>query len=204
MKKLFFAMFALAALSLLAPSSGVADNNQIGIYTTSTPVPNSADARYDGALPGQFTCYIVCTNPWNNVTAGVDAAIVQLGGFEFQVILPPDFLIIGTTYPPNVLNLNSPPTFYCAGAIDVVDSRVLLVTLTLATFSGTSGLMYLDAVPTAPSIPGSLAITDAGNAFELIEAYPASGDLAEPVFGIAMDVVPSEDASWSELKALYQ
>lgn len=203
MKRLFFAMSALAALSLLAPSAGVAqDINQIGIYTTTTPVPNSAEARWDGSLPGQLTAYVVLTNPFNDVTT--QSSIVQVGGYEFHVILPAGFLITESILPGSVLNFQTAPVFYCSGLVDVTSNRALLVTLTLATFTGTEGLVYLDEVPQGASIPGSIAITDGGDNFQLVEAYPASGDLALPVFGINMDVVPNEDASWSDLKALYR
>ena len=51
-----------------------------------------------------------------------------------------------------------------------------------------------------------MAITDAGDNFVLVAAHPASGDLANPIFSVNLDgtVVPTEDASWSDVKALYQ
>ena len=203
MQKLFFAMSALAALSLLAPSSGVAqDYNQIGIYTTPTPTLITADAEWNGAMPGQLTCYLVCTNPFNDNTT--QAPIVQLGGYELYITAPAGFQIIAEL-PPNTFNLRNPPDFYVSGAIDVVDGAALLATLTIGTFSGSEGLLYLEINP-QPSLPDVMAITDAGDNFVLVAAYPASGDLLNPIFSINMDgnVVPTEDASWSDVKALYQ
>lgn len=204
MKKLFFAMSALAALSLLAPSSGVAQEpyNEIGIYTTTTPTPANDEASYYGALPGQFECYLVITNPFNTVTTM--APIVELGGFECHIALPLGFQIFSSTLPAGTINFTSPPTFFVSGSIPVTDNRSLLATLSIATFTGTDGLVYLEPVPSAPSIPGSIAITDAGDNFQLIEAFPSSDDLANPVFGINHDVIPSQDESWGDLKAMFR
>ena len=84
------------------------------------------------------------------------------------------------------------------------DSRVTLVSMTLATFTETEGLIYLAPVDGVPSIPGALAITDAGDNFVLSEAYTSSGDFANPVFGLRLPVVPTEDAAWGDVKSLFR
>jgi hypothetical protein len=191
MRRIRIGFVAALAFALLAMADSYAQNfencqNMIGLYTTSTPTPLLSEARYDGTLPGQFTVYVVITNPFNDVTT--QAPIVQIGGFEFHIVLPSGFLITNAQLPPNVFNFASAPTFFCSGSVAVTNNSAVLATLTLATFTGTDGLVYLAPVPSAPSIPGSLAFTDFGDNFQLVEAYPSSGDLSEPVFGIHMDV----------------
>ena len=116
MKKLFFAMFALAALSLLAPSSGVAQDIERDRHL------HDADARADqrrgellGTLPGQFEVYLVLMNPFNDATTQLP--ITEIAGFECHILLPTGFQIFGATLPPNTINFTSPPTFYVAGTI---------------------------------------------------------------------------------------
>ncbi|MCP4574099.1 MAG: hypothetical protein GY838_17195 [bacterium] len=182
--------------------SGDAHANWIGIFTTETPNPNCADARYDGALPGQFTVYAVLFA----TVDGADQPVTEICGYEFALILPPDFLIINEVLPPGVDNGGVSPVYDCSGTVPVTDGRANLVTITLATFTGTSGLLYLEPVP-EPEIPGTLTIC-AGNPAHTVEAAPVSGNFAEPVFGIAMDypfcIVPETQRTWSTIKALYR
>lgn len=207
MKKLFFAMSALAALSLLAPSSGVAQEyNEIGLFTTSTPTPTNEEACYTGSFPGFFECYLILLNPFNTTTTMAPIAVV--GGYEVHLVLPAGFQITSTTLPPNSTNFTSPPTFFVSGLINVSGTQALLATLQIGTFSaGGEGLIYFEPVPTSPSIEGSLAITDAGDNFVISEAFPASDSLADPVFQINMGactIVDSEDTAWGTVKSLYR
>lgn len=204
MKKLLSVMFALAALSLLAPSSGVAqDYNLLGIFNVPNPtLTNNEEAEHWEPLAGPFEVYAVCINPFNDETT--QAPISVLGGYEFHLVMPAEFQIFSVTLPQDVINFASQPTFFCSGLVDVVDGQALLATLQIATFTGTDGLIYMEPVPTSPSIPDNVAITDGGDNFQLVTAYPVTLDFALPVFGIHQDVIPSEDESWSDLKALYR
>lgn len=217
MKKLLLAMSALAALSLLAPSTGVAQQfeyNQIGIFTAQNVTPETAQAlaSYTGA-PGQITAYVVILNPRNynfgSPGSGVESDITVIGGFEFRIVVPANVFLLSATLPPNSTNFANSPDFLCGSNLPVSAGRVATcLTLTLGEFGGTPSLIYLTPVTEAPqSIPGKMAITDFSDDFRLNEAYPASGAHALPVFGLFTDpsaVVPAEDASWSELKTLYR
>jgi len=153
MKKLFLAISALAALSLLAPSAGVAQwadpmpRNQIGIYTTATPTPEQAQdqASYTGEPGGNITAYVVCTNPWNEEPyTGEVRPITLIGGFEFHLYLPASVFLLGQTYPPATTNFATPPDFYCGSAAPVTGNGTsVLVTLTLGEFNGTPGTISI-------------------------------------------------------------
>lgn len=217
MKKLLLAMTALAALSLLVPSTGVAQTaegpngwyNHFGIYTTQDA--NPANASYSGA-PGQVTVYVVATNPRNysvgNPGSGVEADIQRLGGFEFQIIVPAGVFVLSAVLPPFTVNFHTDPNNYLAGTnIEVVNNAATCLTLLLGAFTQTPDLLfYLAPVNSVPSVPGHLALTDFNDDFRLTTAYPASGSLDAPVFGLwpTEPIVPTEDASWGDLKSLYR
>jgi hypothetical protein len=63
MKKLLFAVSALAALSLLAPSTGLAQaQNVLGLYADEAATTNNIE----GATPfSQHNIYMVIENPYN-------------------------------------------------------------------------------------------------------------------------------------------
>jgi len=213
MKKLLLAMSALAALSLLAPSDGVAQSwtgpenltNAIGIYTTATPTPASAndDAVYSGA-PGQFTAYVVCTNPWNDNT---NTAISIIGGFEFKLVLPGNVFLLNAALPPQSTNFATPPEFLCGANAPVNNSISTLITLTLGWFDGVPGTISVTPVEIAPaSVPGNIAVTDYNDDFSISVAKPSSGVGAfdQPVFGMGTPVVPNDDTTWGGVKSLYR
>jgi hypothetical protein len=84
---------------------------------------------------------------------------------------------------------------------------VTLLTLNLGAFDGATSLLYLRPVQDAPqSVPGEMAITDFNDDFSISVAYPVSGSHDLPVFGLFTGgaVVPTEDASWGEVKSLYR
>jgi hypothetical protein len=206
MRKLLFALSALAALALLAPNSGIAQGalNQVGIYTTQTPDLGNItddDTSIQSLTGGQFTAYVVVTNPWSDTG---DSEIMNLGGFEFRIEW--GALFVTSTLAPTATNFMSPPDFFCGSNIPVVNGQCTVITLTIGAF-GTDPVPFLLSPvsdPNAQSIPGAIAITDADDNFVISQAYPASGAFANPVFGYNTTVVPNEDTSWSEMKALFQ
>ena len=210
MKKLLLAMSALAALSLLVPSTGVAQPyyNQIGIYTTQDANPDNAS--YNGA-PGSITAYVVIINPRNynlgEPGSGIEQDISVVGGFEFQIILPGGVFLLGAVLPPMTANFHTETANYLCGTnLPVTNGVATCLTLNLGAFTQVENYLYLAPVNQVPSIPGSLALTDYNDAFRLNPAHPASGDYAAPVFGLwpLSTVVPTEDASWGDLKSLFR
>jgi len=205
MKKMLLAVSALAALTLLAPNTGIAqltnDQNQIGIYLTEDANGDPANVNYNGA-PGQFTAYIVLTNPYNYNTS---SPIVTVGGFEFKLIMPASVFLLGGVLPPESTNFASPPNYFVGTSADVVNNRVTLLTLTLGAFAGAPDYIYLAPVDDIPSVPGTISITDKPDGFSISQAFPASGDFANAVFGLFVDdVTPTENATWGDVQSLYR
>ena len=195
MKKL---LLTLAALSLMA-GAAFAQTNEIGIYLTQDANPDNV--VYNGA-PGSFTAYVVCVNPYNQ---HLDAPISVVGGFEFKLTFPANVYLLGATLPPSSTNFANSPEFLCGSNAPVTDGLVTLLTLTLGEFSGTPSSIYIEPVQDAPqSVPGNIAITDYNDDFSISVAYPSSGSFSEPVFGLWTSVVPTEDASWGEVKSLFR
>jgi hypothetical protein len=205
--KRFFVLFALLMLVAGAANAQFIyeHNNEIGIYLDPNPTAANAQelSNYDG-LPGQVAAYVVLTNPYNN---NLNAPITVVGGFEFRIVLPANVFLLAATLPPNSTNFATAPDFLCGSNAPVVDNHVTLLTLNLGAFDGATSLLYLTPVQDAPqSVPGELAITDFNDDFSISVAYPVSGDPALPVFGLFTGgaVVPTEDASWGEVKSLFR
>ncbi|MFO7609777.1 MAG: hypothetical protein R6X35_11390 [Candidatus Krumholzibacteriia bacterium] len=220
MKKLLFVTFALAAISLLAPSTGVAQTaegpdgwyNHIGVYTTEAA--NAEDTAYTGAPGSNITAYVVITNPrnynWGAPQSGVEQDIARIGGFEFKLIIPSNVFILSAVFPPMTINFSTLPNVLAGSDLTVTNGKATCLTLTLGEFSGAESLIYLNPHDAAgegvPSVPGLLAITDYNDDFRLVGAYPSSGSFDNPVFGLWPTNIPTptEDASWGELKSLYR
>jgi hypothetical protein len=195
MKKL---LIALTLLCMVVGGSALA-RNEIGIYTT--PDADPLNASYEGA-PGQFTAYVVLTEPWNDNTG---TPIDVVGGFEFRLELPANVFLLAGVFPPATTNFATAPEYLCGSNIPVVNGLATLITLTLGEFSAVPGQIFISPVVVAPaSVPGNIAITDFNDDFSISVATPSSGDFAEPIFGIYMGVVPTEDASWGEVKTLFR
>lgn len=191
---------AVSVVILLIGIGARAQSNRIGIFTTTTPTPTNDEACYYGALPGQFEVYAVLFE-----VADVDGKpLAEICGYEFSILLPIAFQVFTTILPSGVVNDGEVPVFDCRGTVPVTDDRALLATLSIATFTGTDGFIYLEPIPT-PSIPGSLSICAATEPPTALAATPSSGDLAIPVFGIGWSCgLPEESPSWSTIKALYR
>ena len=196
----------VAMMALCAGAAYAQDYNEIGIYTT--PDANPENVNYNGA-PGTFTAYVVISNPRNYHTgspdSNVESNITTIGGFEFKIVVPAGVFILGATLPPSTANFHPDANnFFCGTNLPVNNGVATCVTLNVGAFSGAPALFYLAPVNTVPTFPGHLAITDYNDDFRENIAYPASGDFAAPVFGLWSEVVPTEDASWGELKSLFR
>ncbi|MBE0566166.1 MAG: hypothetical protein IH621_09430 [Krumholzibacteria bacterium] len=201
----------LVLTAIMALSVGIAtaqpyiyeNQNEIGIYTTPNPTADGAQgqASYTGT-PGTFMAYVVLTNPWNQLTG---TPIASVGGFEFFLGLPADVFLLSAALPPATVNFATAPDFLCGANIPVVDNHCTLITLNLGWFSGAPGFGFLKPVQNTPqSVPNEMAITDFFDDFRISVAYPVSGDHEVPVFGIGNAVVPTEDASWGEVKSMFR
>ncbi len=203
MKKLVFVVAALAALSLLAPSSGFAQtaHNQIGLYFDTDYTINNADGV---AAFGQATAYLVVTNPYDYT---LDQPVASIGGYELGLTYPSTALVLGLTFNGNGLNVgdNEDQIVGFGTGVQVIDNACLLATMTLLLNDPLAQPANIMARPTEPaSIPGHLAFLHYGAEQPLIEAYPASGSFDDPIFSINGAAVATEATSFENIKAMYR
>ena len=207
--KRFFVLFAtlmlVAGIAQAQPPYLFDADNEIGIFMVENPTAEDAQdmACYTGG-PGQFTAYVVLTNPVNQ---NLRTPIAIVGGFEFQMVRPAGLFVTPTLHE-SATNFMGDPDYFCGAAVPVVGGQCTLITLTIGTFTTDPAAWYLTPISDtgAQSIPGHMAITDAEDGFSLSEAYPTSGDFGVPVFGMfdCLGVVPNEDVSWGGVKTLFR
>ena len=203
--KRFFVTFALTMLvsGLAFAEEDFCDfPNEIGVYTTETPA-TAADA-FTASTSGLVQVYLVISNPYNTNRM---QPIVNMGGYELFLNFPGAWGIFGeVTTPPNTVNLSDAgfPEFFVTGTFPTSGGCfTTLASFQMANFAVQPGHMFMEPI-SAPSIGGGIAITDADFDFELLQAYPISGDFAAPIFGFGLAVVDNEDVSWGGVKSLYQ
>lgn len=204
---------ALLVVLLAAPTLVLAAHeNNIGLYVTPTPSgtpgtldPDEASIVVSG--PMEFTIYLVCTKPWNFT---LDRPIQTVGGFDCYMSLPPITGAVDVELYGYAVDLDdSPEGFFASGLFPATAgteiSSVLLATIRIhALTAPPSSWIHLTPYPDIQTIPGAISVTDADDDFSPHTAFPSSGDYGLPIFGINTGVVPTEDATWSELKALYR
>lgn len=213
MKKMFFAVFALAALSLLAPSAGFAEmvhgSSMFGIYTD--PAGDFASASHVYAAP--FNAYLVLTNPVNHsFDGGTDTrqVVTNVEAFECRVNFPPalgaTLFHLTTTLPPNSIDVGTAPDYVVglAAPIPVVGGAVTLITWNVMVLDAGTHEYYL-GLTEFPSIDGTMAYQDADDPdAPLVSAFPSSYDFAAPVFSINGGPIAIEGETWGGVKALFR
>jgi hypothetical protein len=212
MKKLLFAVSALAALSLLAPSTGFAQHmydNQLGLYMTNdgTGITGSDD------IGSPIACFLVLTKPAN--AAGVPWTGIK--GIELQLVFDPapagnlfktgdalngDGLNIG-----DVNNLANGYLEYIVGfaaEIPKVDEACLLVSFTfIHTVPGVINVFLGPITSRIPSLEDAMSFVSPESTLD--EMYSSSGDRDAPIFTFGGGtVVPVEGASFGTVKALFR
>ncbi len=206
MKKLFFAVSALAALSLLAPSTGFAQgaHNQFGWYTDA----DMTASHVFGDAYSTHEVFMIVTNPYNESEG---RPVEALGGIEFAYAVPlGNVLATVWANAATALDVGSGPFDHIVGwgtPVPVVDNVVVVGTKSILLMSADPFFGHLQVVSSGATFPESMAILDfdPGSGDGLQPLYPASGDLAEPVFGFNTDeVVATESTSFDSLKALYR
>ena len=209
MKKLLFAVSALAALSLLAPSAGFAQftySNQVGLYTTSDGLGLSETF----AIGAPVDVYLVLTMPTNtNVSPEVPYATINafectlnfssvVGMFKLLDAMAPSVNVGDTA------NFGSGYLEYIVGFganQDVVNGAVSLVHFQFMHL--VPGLVEITLGPSSkPSIPGEMVFQSVSG--QLRAMYSAAGAHANPVFKFDGNTVPVETESFGTVKALFR
>jgi hypothetical protein len=214
MKKLLFAVSALAALALLAPSTGFAQvhvySNQLGLYTTADGHGSTGVADIGAAT----FVYLVLTKP-TDVENG-EAAYPSVNAFECTLAFDPvpnnNLFMLNAALPPNNVdvglrkNINEGFLDYVVGIdvnnpVIVADEAATLITFTFMNMSPAGFTVKL--TPTEkPAIAGEMAYQ--GVQGELRIMYPSSGDHGNPVFQFGDPVVAVENESFGSVKALFR
>ena len=216
MKKLLFAVSALAALSLLAPSSGFAQHvyfNQIGLYTTADALPDPLDpdapitGTSDVGLP--TTVFLVLTRP-----AEGETVYTGIRAFEVRINFNPTgglFMLSGALAAPglnigDVDNIGSGYLEYIVGfgsAVPVAPSEsVVLVTFSFLNQNAVPVLVTLSP-PVAGSLPGQMVFSP-DPATALFEMFSSAGSVDDAAFTFNGVAVATEDATFGSVKALYR
>lgn len=213
MKKLLFAVCALAAISMLAPSDGFAQfENRIGLYTTA-----NADAAHLMTQPANvpFTIYLLAINPRNS--DGTAATFVD--GFELTMtVTGPAYFSLTQTLPPQSLDVDGDPLGFAAGFATpspVTNGMVLLMTWNVMLMGAIDDTGCPDncvnhwkvfmGPARAPSVPdGFMAINVPNSPVLLVPCSPSSGANDVPVFTIGETGVATETNSFGAVKALFR
>ena len=222
MKKLFFAVSALAALTLLVPSAGFAQTalNQIGLYTDAAGVPSSASFNPTANVP--FSVYLVVTNPVNHAfndgagTPPYERVMTAVSGFESQVGFwtgptagaptLPGLFVLSQTFNGSAIRLGEGNEYVVgfAAPVPVAGVAAMMMTFSIMVIDSDPKEVFLNTT-SIPSIPGFMAIVDGSiESNNLQAAWPSSGDYANPVFGINTAVVAVETESWGNVKSLFR
>ena len=204
MKKLFYVVSALAALTLLAPNVGFAQSadNQLGIYGDEAGSLDSQNFVVAASTP--FTAYMVLTNPVDNY----DMAVGEVEAFECRVAFSNGAMVfkLAETLPPQAINVgdSSNPAAgleYAVGLgvpTPVVGGAVTLVEFTFMVLAVSQIDVFIEE-----SQGGNLYYQEADNK-ELVDYYPSSSDPAMPVASFNGTVTPVDEETWGGVKALYR
>ena len=200
MRKLLFALSALAALFMIAPSNGYAQfvyQSMVGLYQD-----DSVLDVHTGTTPGfqSENVYIVLTNPYLNVGLAEGESgtvpVTQIKAFDMRLTVPAGHTLLGLNLPVSGTILGTPPDF-AAGLstpINVVDGAVTLGWFSIFVASTAPAEYFLGPVAEGPEIEGHMAAVDGDGTSFMI--YPVSGSHDEPVFVFNGDApVATENAS---------
>jgi hypothetical protein len=205
MKKLLFAVSALAALSLLAPSAGFAQHtydNTVGIFADEAATLTEVNVGPNTP----FFAYVVLLRP-----STLDAvAFDSINAFELTVTSTDETIfVLAQNLPAGAINVGDNASIvggleYIVGLandLPVSSQSVTLFSLQLMSLTGTPFQLFVG--PTSkPSVPGEMAFQSISP--PLVPMYSAGGDETAAVFGYNSSVVATEDATWGGVKALYR
>lgn len=212
MKKLLFAMSALAAISLLAPSAGFAQfQNRVGIYADE--IASAAHANPATNVPTNV--YMLLFNPVGN-----SGPVTSIEAFECIVSVTPTTGIfkLSETVMPGVQVINLGDTSSLANMEYIVGSAtpkavvnnvcVLVQFQMLITVSPPPTFRFFVKPTSVPSIPGQMA-WQAGGGPPLYVMTPSNTaeSFDEAVFGFHLppgEPVATEDSNWGNVKALFR
>lgn len=206
MKKLLFAVSALAALSLLAPSTGFAATNHMSLFADTHGTMNEVA----GAAPySQMPVYLIVMDPYNDDPFNPDVdpgPVAFLGGVEFAIPAPTNAVILSYAWPVDVTDVGTGENHIVGfGApVAVNDGIAVVATLTVLYSSATGDPAFFTLAPADPvSIEGYMACLDSGDEGKIIGLLPRYDSFDYHVFSINGSVA-TEPTTMDGVKALYR
>lgn len=213
MRKLLFAVSAIAALSLLlVPGSSIAEPthpNEVGLYMT----PDGLGATGTFVVGAPVTVYLVLTRPTDTET-GIPYATIN--AFECRLTFDPigNLFKLGEVFPPQALNVGDIGNIglgyleYIVGLGTDYPVTNESVDLLAINFMHTApGQIDVSLSPTsAPSIPGHMAYQSVEGDLRIM--YSAGGEDGDPddipVWIFDGNATPIETESFGSVKALFR
>ena len=210
MKKLFFAVSAQAALSLLAPSTGFAQHtydNTIGLYTD--PAGLDPDNTGTDQIGAPVNVYMVLARP----AAEDGTPFPGVTAFDCQLNFNPvgGIFVTGNALNGEGFNIGDVGSIdqgfleFIVGFADAVtpepDGSLLLVTLQFIN-SNVERVDISMSPASIPSIPGTIGFLPVDP--PLVEMFPSSGSMDTPVFSFNATAVAVEEETFGSVKALYR
>jgi hypothetical protein len=184
-------LVATAAAQIELPPTG---SDQVGFYT---------QPDFDGENAVFVEADLYSLIDVHLVLSGL--SVNSVAAFECLVGFAGPSLIVNSVFPVEHINVATPPEYIVGfGApIPAVDGVVALVRITFLLLAEEEYL-FLGPV-SVPSIPGAMAYLDGDDYAHIVVMYPSSGSFDAPVFAVnTMDVIATEDRSWSEVRQLYR
>ncbi len=211
MKKLLFAVCALAAISLLAPNAGFAQawENRIGMYSAPNAFDAATHAYASPALATPTSIYLVLTSPMLN-----GAPVATIDGFECTMTWTPNetgLFYLSNVFPVSAIDIDGQNWGYAVGfasPLTVTNNQVLLATITvMLTSPGATYDMFLHPAVT-PGLPGVMAanVPDGLGGATLIPCTPSSGSFDDGAadFSLGGTTVGIETSTFGGVKALFR
>lgn len=215
MKKLLFAVSALAALALLAPSTGFAQNphqydNQVGLFMNAD---GTGETGTNVIGSGVFV-YMVLLNPVDDQNASTPYP--DINAFECSLFFDPvpnnNLFLLQTALPEGSVDIgpskdiNSGRLDFIVGISDGQEVPVVDGSVTLATFNFmnlSAGTFDVSMGPSpAPGIPDQMVYQSETGQLRIM--YQASGEAGGPVFQFNGSAVAVENESFGSVKALFR
>jgi len=197
----------LAALAAGASAQINHPHSEVGIYTVPDPV-GCETAQITVAPFTLFDAYVVLTDPYNEQR---DRPVTTVGGFEFSLQVPSSVFVLTANYPPGCVGFPPPPPDFITGCdAPVIAGAAVLMTFVFMPTTTETVFFHLGPLQTmAPSFPGQMAFADDDGSLHIM--HPVSGSADVPVFAVNWDgemsfceTIPSRDASFGAVKALYR
>jgi len=204
---MLFVVTALAAMTLIAPGSGLAQgaDNQYGIFFDM----GATQVNINTVVNVPFHAYLILLQPVDEAMT----TVTEINAFEVSVRLDNIaslFKLAAVVVPPNSINAGDVSDMLAglkykvglANPYPVTDGKAVLIDFTFMKTDSAPVYIYLEDTDTGP-IQYSVPTADPDVSY-LVPAFTASGDQGTPVASFNGSAVAVESQTWGQLKSLYR